>query len=244
MKQLAIDIWSDIACPWCYVGKRRLEKALEQFPQRDSVLIQWHAFELDPSAPRRIEGDHAERLAKKYGMSVPQAQQRIDQLCQVALAEGLDFDFEHIRSGNTFDAHRVVHLAADHGLQGQMKERLLHAYFTENAAIGEPEVLVRLAAETGLDADEVSAVLASDTYTNEVRADERQAAKLGINGVPFFVLGGKYGVSGAQPVEVMLRALTQAYTELVQPALTTLAEGEACGPDGCDVPGESDMRGA
>jgi predicted DsbA family dithiol-disulfide isomerase len=242
MANLQIDIWSDIACPWCYVGKRRLEKALEQFPQRDSVLIQWHAFELDPSAPRRIEGDHAERLARKYGMSVPQAQKRIDQLCQVALAEGLDFDFEHIQSGNTFDAHRIVHLAADHGLGGQMKERLLHAYFTENAAIGEPEVLVRLAAETGLDADEVSAVLASDTYTNEVRADERQAARLGINGVPFFVLGGKYGVSGAQPVEVMLRALTQAYTELVQPALTTLAEGEACGPDGCDVPDESDTR--
>ena len=242
MKQLAIDIWSDIACPWCYVGKRRLEKALEQFPQRDSVVIHWHSFELDPAAPRRIEGDHAERLAKKYGMSVPQAQKRIDQLCEVALAEGLDFDFEHIHSGNTFDAHRVLHLAADHGLQGQMKERLLHAYFTENAAIGEPEVLVRLAAETGLDADEVSAVLASDTYKNEVRADEQQAAKLGINGVPFFVLGGKYGVSGAQPAEVMLRALTQAYSELVQPALTTIAEGEACGPDGCDVPGDNDTR--
>lgn len=242
MANLQIDIWSDIACPWCYVGKRRLEKALEQFPQRDSVVIQWHAFELDPSAPKRIEGNHAERLAKKYGMSVPQAQKRIDQLCEVALAEGLDFDFEHIHSGNTFDAHRVIHLAADHGLQGQMKERLLHAYFTENAAIGEPEVLVRLAAETGLDADEVSAVLASDTYKDEVRADEQQAAKLGINGVPFFVLGGKYGVSGAQPAEVMLRALTQAYSELVQPSLTTIAEGEACGPDGCDVPGESDTR--
>jgi predicted DsbA family dithiol-disulfide isomerase len=242
MSTLQIDIWSDIACPWCYVGKRRLEKALEQFPQRDSVVIHWRAFELDPSAPRRIEGDHAERLAKKYGMSVPQAQKRIDQLCEVALAEGLDFDFEHIHSGNTFDAHRVIHLAADHGLQGEMKERLLHAYFTENAPIGEPEVLVRLAAETGLDADEVSAMLASDTYRDEVRADEKQAARLGINGVPFFVLGGKYGVSGAQPAEVMLRALNQAYNELVQQPLTTIAEGEACGPDGCDVPGESDTR--
>jgi predicted DsbA family dithiol-disulfide isomerase len=242
MDTLPIDIWSDIACPWCYVGKRRLEKALEAFPHKDSVVIHWHAFELDPSAPKRIEGNHAERLAKKYGMSVAQAEKRIAQLCDVALADGLDFDFEHIQSGNTFDAHRVVRLAAEHGLQGRMKERLLHAYFTENAAIGEPEVLVRLAAETGLDADEVSAMLASDTYTADVREDEQQAARLGINGVPFFVLGGRYAVSGAQPPELLLKALTQAHAELLQQPLQTIAEGEACGPDGCDLPDPSDSR--
>jgi predicted DsbA family dithiol-disulfide isomerase len=241
MKQLSIDIWSDIACPWCYVGKRRLEKALEEFEHKDSVAINWHSFELNPSAPRAIdEGPHAERLAKKYGMSLSQAEARIAHLRDVAKADGLDFDFEHIRPGNTFDAHRVVHLGAEQGLQGAVKERLLRGYLSEGEAIGEPDVLVRLAAEAGLDAEQVSATLASNAYADEVRADERQAAQLGINGVPFFVLGGRYAVSGAQPAEVLVRALRQAYTELVQPfelvSNGAAADGEACGPDGCEVP--------
>jgi predicted DsbA family dithiol-disulfide isomerase len=239
MKQLPIDIWSDIACPWCYVGKRRLEKALGDFAHKDSVVIHWRAFELNPSAPRAIEeGRHVERLAKKYGMSVAQAEKRTAQLCEVAKADGLDFDFEHIRPGNTFDAHRVVHLGGERGVQDAVKERLLRGYLVEGEAIGEREVLVRLAAEAGLDAEDVRATLASDTYAREVRADEQQAAQLGINGVPFFVLGGRYAVSGAQPAELLLRALTQAYTELVQP-LTTIGEGDACGPDGCEVPAAS-----
>jgi predicted DsbA family dithiol-disulfide isomerase len=234
MTHLHVDVWSDIACPWCYVGKRRLEAALEQFPERESVHVRWHAFELNPGAAQRSEGGgrYAERLAKKYGSSLSEAEARIARLTELARADGIAMDFERIQPGNTFDAHRLVHLAAQHGRQDQMKERFLRGYLCEGEAIGEPEVLVRLAAEVGLDAEQVRATLASDAYGREVRADEAQANELGIHGVPFFVLGGRYGVSGAQPAELLLRALNQAREELAQQP-PELAEGAACGPDGC-----------
>lgn len=233
MAELSIDIWSDIACPWCYVGKRRLERALEKFEARDSVRVVWHAFELDPSAPRQNPpGPYAERLAKKYGSSVREAQARIDNLVSIAKADGLDLDFEHVRPGNTFDAHRVLHYAKEVGLQGGLKEQLLRGYLSEGEAIGESEVVLRLATRAGLDADRVSSILSSDTYAREVRADEAEAQRLGIRGVPFFVMAGRYGLSGAQPAETLLRALNQAWTEL-EPRLVELAEGAVCGPDGC-----------
>jgi predicted DsbA family dithiol-disulfide isomerase len=230
---LTIDIWSDIACPWCYVGKRRLEAALAEFPERASVEIKWHAFELNPAAPRvSNDGPYAERLAKKYGMSVRDAQARIGHLTELARKEGLAFDFEHIRPGNTFDAHRVVHLGAVRGREGAVKERLLQGYLCEGAAIGERDVLVRLGEEAGLDAEEIRATLASNDFADEVRADEAQARELGISGVPFFVLGGQYAVSGAQPVELFSKALAQAQGELAR-VLAEATEGAACGPDGC-----------
>lgn len=233
MAELSIDIWSDIACPWCYVGKRRLERALEKFHARDSVRIRWHAFELDPSAPRQSEGGpYAERLAKKYGSSVSEAQARIDNLVSIAKADGLELDFEHVRPGNTFDAHRVLHYAGEVGLQGAVKEELLRGYLSEGEAIGEAEVVLRLATRAGLDAERVSSILASDTYAREVRADEAEAQRLGIRGVPFFVLAERYGLSGAQPAETLLRALNQAWTEL-EPRPVELEEGAVCGPDGC-----------
>jgi predicted DsbA family dithiol-disulfide isomerase len=233
MAELSIDIWSDIACPWCYVGKRRLERALEQFPARDSVRIVWHAFELDPSAPRQNHsGPYAERLAKKYGSSVREAQARIDQLVSVAKSDGLELDFEHIRPGNTFDAHRVLHYAGEVGLQDAVKEQFLRGYLSEGEAIGEPEVVLRLATRAGLDVDRVSAILSSDTYAREVRADEAEAQRLGIRGVPFFVMAGRYGLSGAQPPETLSRALSQAWSELDAKPVE-LAEGAVCGPDGC-----------
>jgi predicted DsbA family dithiol-disulfide isomerase len=230
---LTIDIWSDIACPWCYVGKRRLEAALADFPERASVEIKWHAFELNPAAPRLSnEGPYAERLAKKYGMSVRDAEARIGQLTELARKEGLAFDFEHIRPGNTFDAHRVVHLGAVRGREGAVKERLLQGYLCEGAAIGDCDVLVRLGEDAGLDPEEVRATLASNDFADEVRADEAQARELGISGVPFFVLGGRYAVSGAQPAELFSKALARAHAELLQqPA--EYGEGAACGPDGC-----------
>jgi predicted DsbA family dithiol-disulfide isomerase len=236
MAKLRIDIWSDIACPWCYVGKRRIEAALAQFPHRADVEVVWRAFELDPSAPRAAPAaagaSYGERLARKYGKSVAEAEGMIRSMVAVAADDGLEFRFDRIRPGNTFDAHRVLHLALERGVQDAVKERLLRAYMTEGEAISDPATLARLAGEAGLDVDEVVALLATDTYAPEVRADEEEAAALGIRGVPFFVIG-RYAVSGAQPAEVLLRALHQAWGEVSATGAGDFAEGAACGPDGC-----------
>jgi predicted DsbA family dithiol-disulfide isomerase len=235
--ELRIDVWSDIACPWCYVGKRRLEAALTDFPHREAVEIVWRAFELDPSAPRERDTkvSYAERLSKKYGSSVAEAEGMIARMTAVAATDGLDFRFDKIRPGNTFDAHRVIHLARERGNQDAVKERLLRAYMTEGEAIGDPETLVRLAGEAGLDPEEVRALLASDANVKEVRADEDEARQLGISGVPFFVLGGRYAVSGAQPAAVFLGALDRAWEELASRPISTepYADGAVCGPEGC-----------
>ena len=233
---LRLDIWSDIACPWCYVGKRHLEAALTRFEHADDVEIVWRAFELDPSAPRARDEDgqtYVGRLAKKYGTGAAQAQEMIDRLTKTGAADGLEFRFDIIRPGNTFDAHRLLHLAHERGVQAELKERLLRAYMTDGQAIGDPDVLLPLAREVGLDALELRAVLDSDRYAKEVRADETLARELGITGVPFFVLGGKLGVSGAQPADVMLAALEKAWTDLASAPLI-FAEDAVCGPDGCD----------
>jgi len=233
-KKLRLDIWSDIACPWCYLGKRRLEAALAVFPHREDVTIAWRAFELDPSAPRVRDGrvGSAARLAQKCGMSVAHAEKMLQQMTETAAGEGLDFHFEKAQSGNTFDAHRVLHLAHERGVQGAAKERLLRAYFTEGAAIGDPETLVALGTDAGLDRDELRAVLAGDAYAREVRADEAAARELGITGVPFFVVGGRHGVSGAQPARVLLEVLEKAWAEAGE-ADKHAAEGAVCGPGGC-----------
>jgi len=232
MKRLQVEVWSDIACPWCYVGKRRLEAAMARFPDRAAVDVVWRAFELDPSAPRVRDRSvpYADRLAKKYGTSVDQAQVMLKRMTDVAAGDGLDFHFERVQSGNTFDAHRVLHLAHERGLQDAVKERFLRAYMTEGEPIGEPEALVRLAVESGLDAEEVRAVLDSDTFGAEVRADEEQARAAGISGVPFFVFARRYAVSGAQGADVLLAALTQAWGRQAE---ASLSEGAMCGPDGC-----------
>jgi predicted DsbA family dithiol-disulfide isomerase len=234
INKMRIDVWSDIACPWCFVGKRRLEAALERLPERDQVEVVWRAFELDPQAPRERDRSvsYAERLSKKYGSPLPQAQAQIARMTETAKADGLDFDFEHIRPGNTFDAHRLLHLAEVRGLQDAVKERFLLAYMSEGEAIGDPEVLQRLATEAGLPAEDVRAVLSSDTYAAEVREDEREAHELGINGVPFFVFDERLALSGAQPAELFLSALKQAFADrAAQPE--SFQEGAVCGPEGC-----------
>jgi len=233
MTRLRIDIWSDIACPWCYIGKRRLEKALATFPERESVDIVWRAFELNPSAPRSDdEGEYSERLAKKYGTSVRDAEEMISRMSGVAKVEGLNMDFEIIRPGNTFNAHRLLHLARSHDLQDAVKERFFRGYFSEGEAIGNDDTLLRLAVDAGLEAEQVQRVLASDTYAQEVREDEAEARELGINGVPFFVLAKRYGVSGAQPSEVLAEALEQAHQANLEP-IPKHSEGAVCGPEGC-----------
>jgi len=234
-KKLAIDVWSDIVCPWCAIGKRRLEVALEGFPHKDDVEVTWHAFELDPKAPKLQEGDNATRLGQKYGRSRAEALAMMKNVEDTAAKDGLEFHLTTARSGNTFDGHRLIHLAGERGVQGAVKERLLRGYMTDGEAIGDHEVLVKLSVEAGLDEAEVRAVLKSDRYAKEVREDEQAARSLGVNGVPFFVLANKYAVSGAQPAEVMRRALDQAWESLppVTEPISEATEGAACGPDGC-----------
>lgn len=236
MNRLRVDIWSDIACPWCYVGKRHFEQALARFARRDDVELVWRSFELDPAAPRVSDStrSYAERIAAKYGTGTTQAQAMIDRMVDAAAHDGVELRFDRIRPGNTFDAHRLLHLAHDHGKQDALKERLLRAYLTEGQAIGDREVLAALADEVGLDAADARDVLAGDRYAADVRGDEALAGELGIHGVPFFVFGGRVGVSGAQPTELLLGALDRAATELAAAATEPGADGAACGPTACD----------
>jgi predicted DsbA family dithiol-disulfide isomerase len=228
---MEIEIWSDIACPWCYVGKRRFEAALADFEHRDDVHVTWRSFELDPSAPAERGGERAARLAEKYGMTIERAREMERQMTETAAGEGLDFHLDIQRSGTTFDGHRLIHLAAEHGLQDAMKERLLRAYFTEGELISDADTLVRLAGEVGLDPDEARQMLASDRLSEEVRDDERTASQFGISAVPTFVIDRAIGASGAHPPEAMLQLLNQGWARRT-PA-PVIAGGEACGPDGC-----------
>lgn len=210
---MKIEIWSDVVCPWCYIGKRRLESALSRFPHRSQVEIIWRSFELDPNAPHHFEGTANERLAKKYGMSPAQAAAAHDRITTLGAQEGLDYHFETAQYGNSFDAHRLIHLAAFHGLQGAMKERLLKAYFVDGLPISDRETLIQIASEMGIASEEARRVLESDAYAKDVRADEERAVKIGIHGVPFFLVNQKHGISGAQPSETFLELLQQVWAE-------------------------------
>jgi predicted DsbA family dithiol-disulfide isomerase len=212
---MTVEIWSDVVCPWCYIGKRRFETALETFEHADEVTVMWRSFELDPEGPREPEGSAAERLAAKYGMSVERAEQLNAEMTERGAAEGLEYRFDIARGGNTFDAHRMIHLAATYGHQAAAKERLMRAHFSEGAEISDPETLVRLMAEVGVDEAEARDVLDGDRFAADVREDELLAAQLGIRGVPFFVLDRRFGVSGAQPPEVLVQALERAWGEAV-----------------------------
>lgn len=237
---MKVEIWSDVACPWCHIGKRRFESAMARFPQRDRVEVEWKSFELDPGARSAAEGepvaetDYADRLAAKYGTDRAGARQMLDIMTSTAADEGLDFRFDRARRANTFDAHQVIHLARERELQDAVKERLLRAYFQEGEAVGDRDVLARVAAEAGLDAGDVREALAQQRFASTVRAEESEAHALGIGGVPFFVFDRKYGVSGAQPPEGLLQVLQRSWEES-SPLTVVGTEGEApaCGPDGC-----------
>ncbi len=209
-----VEIWADVVCPWCYVGKRRFEVALQAFEHRDEVEVVWRSFELDPATVSDTEaerGDNVARLAEKYSLSLADARAAIARTTQAAAAEGLELALDRARTSRTFDAHRLVHLAAEHGLAEQVEERLMHAHFSEGASVADRDTLLRLVAEVGVDASAAADVLDSDAFADAVRADEAEAAALGIGGVPFFVLDRSYGVSGAQPSEHLLSALHQAW---------------------------------
>jgi predicted DsbA family dithiol-disulfide isomerase len=208
---MLVEIWSDLVCPWCAIGKARFERALERFEHRTDVEVVWRSFELDPSAPTVRDGSNLEHLARKYGVSTGQAAAMQQRVVSAAEAEGLTMRFDLARAGNTFDAHRLVHLAAAHDRQHELYERLLRAYFAEGEPIGDRSALRRLAVEVGLDPPAVDDVLTTDRFAEAVRADEAGAAELGVRGVPFFVVDRAFGVSGAQSTDLFLEVLTEAW---------------------------------
>jgi predicted DsbA family dithiol-disulfide isomerase len=210
---MEVEIWSDVVCPWCYMGKRRFEQALASFEHRDKVQVTYRSFELDPAAPPGVTSPTVEMLAQKYGMSAHRAEQAQRQMEERAAADGLTFRMSGLRSGNTRDAHRLLQLAKSGGLQDQLMERLQRAYFTEQDSIFDHDSLTRLAVEAGLDGDEVADVLASDRYADHVDTDEAMARALGATGVPLFVIDRRYGISGAQPAETIADVLERAWAE-------------------------------
>jgi len=208
---MRIDIWSDVVCPWCYLGKRRLEKALASFEGRGDVTIAHRSFPLDPTRPTGETTSRRTMLMSKYRLTEDRVREMDHNMETMAAAEGLEYHLtEKGQSGNTLDAHRVVHLAASHGREDQMLERLYKAYFTEQRSVFDVESLVSLAVEEGLDATEVREALESDRYLDAIRRDLEEARMLGVTGVPFFVIDGRYGISGAQATEVFTRALVMA----------------------------------
>ncbi|MFN8052081.1 MAG: DsbA family oxidoreductase [Acidimicrobiales bacterium] len=211
---MLVEVWSDVICPWCYIGKRNLEAALASFEHAGDVEVRWRSFELDPRAPKESATDLAGSLAAKYGTDRAGALSMMDRVASVAEGVGLHYRFDLAHRSNTFDAHRVIHLAANTGgaaLQDAVKERLLAAYFTEGADLADAATLERLAVEAGLDGTAVATMLAGDDLAAEVRDDEATAHELGISGVPFFLVDGAAGVSGAQPPERLLLMLQRAW---------------------------------
>jgi predicted DsbA family dithiol-disulfide isomerase len=211
---ISVDIWSDIACPWCYIGKRRFEAGLARFDGRDDVVVTLHSFELAPDTPTDFDGSEVDFLVRHKGIGSSQVAEMLQQVTQIAAGEGLRYDFDALRHTNTRKAHEVLHLARAHGRQLDMAERLFAAYFTEGRHLGRDDDLATLAGDVGLDADEVRSALSAGTYAAAVDADIAQARAFGISAVPFFVIDGRYGISGAQPADAFASALIQVGAEL------------------------------
>ncbi|PKQ17756.1 MAG: hypothetical protein CVT68_06890 [Actinobacteria bacterium HGW-Actinobacteria-8] len=205
---MSVDVWSDVACPWCYLGKHRLETAIDA--SGEDVRVTWHSFQLNPRIPRGEHTPHAEALAKKFQAPVEKIRAMNQRLVDLGAAEGLEYNFDRYIQANTRDAHRVLHLAQAHGLGNEMKDRLMRGQFTEGAIVDDADALVAMATDVGLDANEVREMLATDAYDDAVQADIDEAAALGATGVPFFVFDRRFAVSGAQPVETFVEALRRS----------------------------------
>ena len=238
---MQIEIWSDVKCPWCFVGKRRFETALAGFEHRDQVTVTWKSFQLDPDLPDHYDGTEQQYLAERKGISEDRIRQMWDSLSASAAGEGLNFRFEDVVVGNSFTAHRFLHLAKSQGLGDAAKEAILSAHFEQGKDTSDTDFLVELGNQIGLAEQDVRDTLGTDRFADDVRHDIAEARTLGISGVPFFVIDRKYGISGAQPAELFAEALATAWQEahpltLVNPAgaAATSADGEACGPDGCN----------
>lgn len=210
-RMITIDIWSDVVCPFCYIGKRELERALERFPERDKVRVVWHSFELDPQAPERSELDMYGMLVEKYGGTREEARARVAGVVQRAKGVGLVYDMDRAVIGSSYHAHRLLQFAKTQGRGEAMKERLFRAYFSEGVHLADRQSLTRLAVEVGLPREGAAEVLAGDAFADAVRADEREAMQRGVRGVPYFLIDGRAVVNGAQDHEVFLRALRQAW---------------------------------
>ncbi|MFD3948196.1 DsbA family oxidoreductase [Streptomyces sp. NPDC058579] len=233
---MRVEIWSDIACPWCYIGKARFEKGLAAFAHRDDIEIVHRSFELNPNLPMGVTAPVVDTLAKKYGRTLDEARAMEAHVASNAHSEGLEYRTEGRDSGNTFDVHRLLHLAKERGRQNELLDLAYRANFVEDRSVFDSETLVRLGVEAGLDETEVRAVVADETaYAEEVRADEREAAELGANGVPFFVLDRRYGISGGQPAEVFTQALEQAWQG--RTVLQPVGGGDTDAAPACDVDG-------
>ncbi len=229
-----VEIWSDVVCPWCYIGKRRFEAALSRFEHADSVQVRWRSFELDPRAPFRRSGGMADHLAAKYGMTVEEARRRLADMDSMAAAEGLAFDLARTQGGNTFDAHRLIHLAYEAGPErgAATKEALLHAYFVDFLPVSEPDVLLEVGVAQGLERKEIEQLLAGDRFQAEVRADEAGAQSLGATGVPFFVIDRAFAIPGAQDPDTVLAVLRRAWDR--RPTVVVQG-GDACDDGSCAV---------
>ena len=210
---MKIEVWSDFVCPFCYIGKRKLENALNQFEYKDEIELIFRSFELDPNSKKKVDGNIHEIIAKKYGISVEQAKASNDQIIAQAKALGLNYNFEDLMPTNTFDAHRLSHYAKTEGKSNALSERILKAYFVDALNISDHETLANLAGEVGLDTEKALKVLESNQYEQEVRQDEENASRLRISGVPYFVFNDKYSVSGAQPTELFLEVLEKVKKE-------------------------------
>jgi len=249
---MKIEIWSDVACPWCYIGKRRFETALAAFPHRDSVEVQWRSYQLDPTLPEHYDGTELDYLSTRKGMAPAQVSQMFEHVAAQAKGEGLNYRFDAVVVANSFTAHRLIHLAAARGKQDAAKERLLSDHFEHGKDIGSQDYLTALGLELGLDAGDLAELFSTDAYADDVRHDIAEARALGISGVPFFVIDRKFGLSGAQPAETFSAALEQAWQDshplvMVSAAAVSGADGAdaaegdtsvesgACGPDGCSV---------
>jgi predicted DsbA family dithiol-disulfide isomerase len=212
---IKVDIWSDVQCPWCYIGKRKFEDGAAQFD--GDVEVEYHSFELAPDTPVDFDGSPKDFLSQRKGISPDQVDMKLDRVTGIAKSVGLDYDYDHVHQTNTIKAHELLHFAKTKGRQLDMKERLLKAYFVDGRHVGRIDDLADLAAEIGLDRDEVRAALEAGTYVADVKADVAQAEAYGIQGVPFFVIDGKYGVSGAQDAAAFVDVLEQARAERNQP---------------------------
>jgi predicted DsbA family dithiol-disulfide isomerase len=230
---MRVEVWSDVVCPWCYIGKRRLEAALERFPHRDQVEVLWRSFQLDPSIPEGETHPTLPALAAKYGASEDAMRANMARVEQLAADEGLKYDLVNGISGNTLRAHELLHLAAEKGLGGEAKERLLHAHFEEGRSVFDVASLVELGVEVGLDEAELREALTDRRYLAAVRQDGATAQALGATGVPFFVVDRKYGAAGAQPAELLLQILERAWAD-AHPLITVPA-ADGCTDDSCAV---------
>ncbi|MEK4874915.1 DsbA family oxidoreductase [Bacillus sp. FSL W8-0102] len=237
---MKIEVWSDYVCPFCYIGKHRLEKALSQFPHKDQVEIEFKSFELDPNAPKNSGKSIHEAIAEKYGMSIEQAKQTNQGIGQQAASVGLSFDFDRMKPTNTFDAHRLVKFAKTQGKEADISEKLFRAYFTEGKHIGDHETLADIAETAGLDRKQALDVLHDqNAYANDVRIDEAIAQQYGIRGVPFFLINQKYAISGAQPLETFVGALQKVWQEeSASPAFEDLSteDNVSCADGSCAIP--------